>query len=90
MDNDEFKKIARLKSARWALNALAEAAQHIRTCNRCERIFLTAYDAYTERLAEGERANSEMQYAMHPSDVWSMTKEILVDLRQCESWPKMA
>jgi hypothetical protein len=77
MVDDGLKRV-RDRYGRWALKAQAEAAEHIRTCPRCERLFLVAYEATVD----------QMKVMVFPSKVWLITMELLPEFRQCSSWPK--
>ena len=61
-----------------ALNAQVEAAQHIRDCAPCHRLFRAAYEA------------AYQQFSLPVSDrfPWSITNKLLPELRECENWPK--
>jgi hypothetical protein len=61
-----------------ALNAQVEAAQHIRDCALCHRLFRAAYEA------------AYQQFSLPVSDrfPWGITYKLLPELRRCEDWPK--
>src|SRR5271156_7204278 len=69
---------------RWVLRQLAEASEHIRTCPRCERLFLVAYEASADQSEENRPAVAAS------TDVWLIIKEQLREFRQCADWPKGA
>ena len=65
------------------LNAQVEAAQHIRDCSRCRRLFRTAYEA-TFEVALGTITRS---LTIGSLPAWSVTNETLPELRRCTNWP---
>jgi hypothetical protein len=83
---DDVLKQARNRFGRSALKALADSADHIRTCPRCERLFLVAYEASADQL---DRMNPNLPKAIlvSPTDVWLIVKELLPEFRQCVDWP---
>jgi hypothetical protein len=83
---DDVLKQARYRYGRWALKTLSESAEHIRTCPRCERLFLVAYEASAEQLG-GIDPDSPKMITISSTDVWLITKELLHEFRQCEGWP---
>ena len=84
---DEKLKQVRDQVARLALKTQAEAAQHIYTCPRCERLFLIAYDAHADQFGETHGTPYPI-VDMHPADVWRLTRELLPEFRPCTNWPK--
>ena len=66
---------------RQLLNAQAQAAEHIRSCSRCQRLFLVAFEAAAEQLDQAATIHSE---------VWLLTRELLREFRQCSDWPRGA
>jgi hypothetical protein len=83
---DDVLKQARNRFGRSALKALSESADHIRTCPRCEKLFLGAYEASADQL---DRINPHLPKAMFvsPTDVWLIVRELLHEFRQCAGWP---
>jgi hypothetical protein len=84
---DERLKRHRDRLGRLALKGQAEAAEHIRICPRCERLFLVAYEASADRLG-GLYPNLPRALAIPSTDVWLITKDLLREFRQCQGWPK--
>lgn len=66
---------------RQLLKIQAQAAEHIRGCSRCERLFLVAFEATAEQLDQAPTLHSE---------VWLLTRELLREFRQCSDWPRGA
>jgi hypothetical protein len=66
------------------LKTLSISVEHIRTCPRCERLFLVAYEESADRLRE------DPPVIVVPTDVWLIIKEQLREFRQCVDWPKGA
>ena len=64
--------------------SLAMSVEHIRTCPRCERLFLVAYEASVDQSEENRPA------VVAFTDVWLIIKEQLREFRQCADWPKGA
>jgi hypothetical protein len=65
------------ESADRALDALVDAADHIRDCARCRRIFRVAHDV----VVAGENRHREFR-------PWGLTNRLLPELRRCGAWPK--
>lgn len=86
MDRDNVKQ-ARDRNGRRALKTQAEVAEHIRTCARCERLFLVAYEASADQWEQDHPAPSRHLW-VHPSEVWLITRELLREFRECSNWPK--
>ncbi len=86
MAGDVLKK-ARNRFGRAALNTLVESVNHIRTCPRCERLFLVAYEASAEQLG-GIDPDSAKMITVSSTGVWLITKDLLHEFRQCAGWPK--
>ena len=84
-------KHARDVCGRELLKAQSQAAQHISTCPRCEKIFLIAHGSHIEQL---DRVNPVSRafpaIGLHPAEVWLITKELLCEFRQCTDWPNGA
>lgn len=78
---DDRLKLVRNRIGRGMLKSLAVSVEHIRTCPRCERLFLVAYEASADQSEENRPALAA------PTDVWLIIKEQLREFRQCESWP---
>ena len=80
------------QAGRLMLNSLAVSVEHIRTCPRCERLFLVAFEASADQLEENAPAPlAATTDAWSPiPDVWSLIKEQLREFRQCAGWPKGA
>ena len=85
MANDVLKQV-RNRFGRSALKALSESVNHVRTCPRCERLFLVAFEAGAD---ESDRINPNLPKAMllSPAYVWLIVKELLPEFRQCVDWP---
>jgi predicted anti-sigma-YlaC factor YlaD len=65
-----------------ALGTQVAAAEHIRACDACRRMFVVAYEEM-RRLSFGNYA--EMVVGPNPFEV---TVQILRELRSCPDWPK--
>ena len=83
MADDQLKQV-RNRIGRGMLKSLAVSVEHIRTCPRCERLFLVAYEASADQSEENRPAVAA------PTDVWIIIKEQLREFRQCADWPKGA
>ena len=83
MADDQLRRMRNLYG-RLVLKRLAESAEHIRNCPRCERLFLIAYEASADQLKENPPA------LLVPTDVWLIIKEQVREFRQCAGWPKGA
>jgi hypothetical protein len=83
---EDVLKGARNRFGRQALKALSDSADHIRTCPRCERLFLIAYEANADQFGS---IYPQLPKAMIVSstEVWLIVKELLPEFRQCVDWP---
>jgi hypothetical protein len=66
---------------RILLKAQVQAAEHIRDCPRCERLFLVAFEAADSEWIELNQVKTGA------SDGWAIIKELLPEFRQCGGWP---
>lgn len=60
-----------------ALDALIEAAAHLRNCARCARLFRAAHEVV---------AASQIQFPEFRP--WGLTNLLLPELRRCRGWPQ--
>ncbi|MGA6969996.1 MAG: hypothetical protein WBY93_00080 [Candidatus Binatus sp.] len=83
---EDVLKGLRNRFGREAPQPLSESVNHVRTCSRCERLFLVAYEASAD---ESDRINPNLPKAMLLSAkyVWLIVKELLPEFRQCVDWP---
>jgi predicted anti-sigma-YlaC factor YlaD len=65
-----------------ALNAQVAAAEHVRDCDKCRRLFEIAFEEaeLSDHLVVSENV-------MYPNPFFVMT-QILRELRRCPNWPK--
>jgi hypothetical protein len=90
MAKDRLKE-ARYVCGRETLNAQALVAAHIRTCSRCERLFLVAFEAHVEQWEKADGLiGGRPAVSIDPAEVWLITKELLPEFRQCTDWPQGA
>ena len=71
---------ARIPAEYWLamfLNAQVKAAEHVRDCARCRRLFKTAL----EEVLNG--ATTSVSESMP----WKITNDLLPELRICKDWP---
>jgi len=71
-----------LTRSRTALDTQVAAAEHIRACGACRRMFEVAYE---EMVKSGFGNYSDMVVGPNPFQV---TVEIMPELRSCPDWPK--
>jgi predicted anti-sigma-YlaC factor YlaD len=69
-------------SSRKALDTQVAAAEHIRDCDACRRMFEVAYE---EMRRLGFANYSDMVVGPNP---FELTVQILPELRSCPNWPK--
>jgi hypothetical protein len=67
-----------------AIDRLVTAAQHIRDCARCRRVFEATFEAIgeTDNVAKG--LPEQLPAAPNP---WRVINEALRELRVCKGWP---
>ena len=67
---------------RQAIDRMIAAAEHIRDCERCRRLYGVAFDTVLEPLRE-----------RNPTLYWefpfAVLEECLGELRDCEDWPEV-
>ncbi len=83
MAGDHLKRVRNMYG-RGILKSLAVSLENIRTCPRCERLFLVAYEA------SADQSEDNLPAVAASTDVWLIIKEQLRDFRQCTDWPKGA
>jgi hypothetical protein len=66
-----------LEKIEMALDALVEAARHLRCCGRCKRFFEAAYTTV---------ASAQVDFPQFRP--WGLVNLLLPELRKCTEWPK--
>ena len=61
---------------RWAIEGMVSAAEHIRDCERCRRIYGSAFDVMRQEGAP---------FTPNP---WGVYFQCSKELHECEHWPK--
>jgi hypothetical protein len=90
MGEDRLRQ-ARYVCGRETLKAQVLAAEHIRTCRRCERVFLIGFEAHVEQWEKAKGLiGGRPVLNIDPAEVWVITKELLREFRECPDWPQGA
>jgi hypothetical protein len=63
-----------------ALKAQSKAAQHLESCERCRRLFISAYD-------ESAEDEASLFHSLGEGGVFGLTAKIIRELRTCPEWP---
>jgi hypothetical protein len=62
------------------LKAQTKAAQHLETCVRCRRLFVSA-------LEEGAEDEMALLHSLGEGGAFGLTAKIVRELRTCPEWP---
>lgn len=72
----------------YAIDTMVATLQHIRDCERCNRLYATAVEASMEAKNE---IDDEIYGKGKPRPAWAplykILEDCLRDLHQCENWP---
>lgn len=67
--------------AALTLKAQTKAAQHLENCERCRRLFISAFE-------ESAKDQMSLVHSLGEGGAFGLTAKIIRELRTCPEWPE--